>query len=329
MGSETGISGTNDNKSMNYRPKGKKAKFLILTNSVLPTAEAAVDSLYNEGKSASVHYFIDKNGHQDQFHSDENQSFTCGNSSFRKKVRLNEISVNLMFINTGDEAYPEKQKNKFIAFLKDFKKRHSKINLKTNLLGLGEVAIKEAELVKKDGKSFYALTRKEDGKTIIGLELKEGEGRIFPRHIAPGKIFWREFAEELAQLGFGLFKETTPEQKANILYSPDKGSERDIFALQKKLKKYGYAIEASGIYDEATKAWVTRFNQRYVPGNDEELDAFWTKASQISLDYVLKHMPRKINLSSLCCGLFRNNQAHSNQVNNQSDRRSSLLSCCP
>ncbi len=264
-----GISRTNTNKTTNYRME-EKPKFLVITNSVSPTPEKALLALYRDGNSASVHYFIRKDGKQDQFHLEDNQSFTCGRSKFGEEESLNKTAISVMFINTGNEAYTEEQKAKFKAYLADFKERNPHIDLKINLLGLGEVA------------------------TQI-KDVPEGHGKIFPRHEAPGKLF---FWDELAALGFGLFVPTTAQQKAEICVSPT-SPEAKILDLQTKLREYGYAIEASGIYDDATKAWVTRFNQRYVPDETNQLDAsLWSKASQLSLEYIQQYLNTKTNIAT-------------------------------
>lgn len=257
-----GISGTNNNKTINVRNEG--IKFLILTNSVLTDKKDIYPALYDKG--ASIHYLIDKEGFQTQFADESEQTFTNGRSWFRKSNSLNKTAVNLMFVNSGYETYTQEQKDKFKAYLEDFKKRNPAIDLKINLLGLGEVAT----LTKKD--------------------VPEGEGKIFPRHEAPGKLF---FWDELAELGFGLFIPTTPEQKGESWVSPA-SSELEIKALQENLQNYGYALETSGKYDNATKAWVTRFNQRYVPDPTQAIDAsIWSKASQISLDHIQQYNNEK------------------------------------
>lgn len=262
-----GISGTNNNKTINVR--NESLKFLILTNSVLTDKKDIYPALYDKG--ASIHYLIDKGGFQTQFANENEQTFTNGRSQFRKNVSLNKSAVSVMFINTGSEAYTKEQKDKLKAFLNDFRERNPEIDLKINLLGLGEVA------------------------TIEKKDIPDGEGKIFPRHQAPGKIFWEELAEELAAQGFGLFIPTTSEQKAEVCISP-MSPQCEIIDLQNKLRDYGYALEASGKYDEATKAWVTRFNQRYVPDATQTIDAsIWSKASQLSLDHILNYINTKTN----------------------------------
>jgi N-acetylmuramoyl-L-alanine amidase len=169
----------------------------------------------------------------------------------------------MMLINNAQSVFQEAQITKLIDFLQDLAQRYPNLDLKKDIAGLGEVAVQNDQ--------------------------------PFPRHIAPGKFFpW----EQLAQQGFGLFLATTPEQKAEICVSPT-SPEAKILDLQTKLRGYGYAIEASGIYDDATKAWVTRFNQRYVPDETNQLDAsLWSKASQLSLEYIQQYLNTKTNIAT-------------------------------
>ena len=264
---KNGISGTTDNKTFTIRKESPQ--FLILTNSVTYTLPETLLALYNNGNSRSVHYLINQEGHQDQFTDEDLQSFTNGKSFFRGHSSLNQTAVNVMLLNNGNESYTEAQKDKLKAFLIDFRERNPGIDLKINLLGLGEVA------------------------TVEKSDVPEGEGKLFPRHQAPGKIFWLELVEELAKQGFGLFIPTTLNEKAEALVSPA-SSPCDIIQLQNNLRDYGYALEASGKYDEATKAWVTRFNERYVPDATQTIDAsIWSKASQKNLDNILHHLQVK------------------------------------
>ncbi|TLY47446.1 MAG: hypothetical protein E6K54_05985 [Gammaproteobacteria bacterium] len=267
------ISGTTNNKTFKIRKK--TVQFLILTNSVTPSIEETLLALYNKGDSRSVHHLINREGHQDQFAAEKTIiSFTSGTSSFRGNTSLNETAVHVMLLNTGSEAYTQEQKDKLVAFLKDFRIRHSEIDLKINLLGLGEVATSIGDVANNEKQT-----------------LTEGEGTIFPRHQAPGKIFWQEMVKELAEQGFGLFIETTSEQKNTVCVSTA-SSTREITDLQNQLREYGYALQTSGHYDEATKAWVTRFNQRYVP--DATLDdSIWSEASQINLDNIVNFISAK------------------------------------
>jgi N-acetylmuramoyl-L-alanine amidase len=261
-----GISGTNNNK--NSKPRSKPANLAVLTYSVSPDLEKTLITLNNRG--ASVHYIIEENGNQIQFTNDAtDETFCCGKSEFRGQTSLNQVSINMMLINDAKNDFKKVQIDKLIVFFQDLAQRYPHLDLKIDVAGLGEAAI----------------VRKED--------VPAGEGKIFPRHKAPGREFpW----EECAQHGIGLFLSTTPEQKAETCISPE-SSKEEILSLQNSLKAYGYAIEASGIYDAATKEWVNRFNKRYVPDVTEQLDpTLWSKASQLSLEHVLAYINTKTNI---------------------------------
>lgn len=248
----------NDNRS--FKDRTQEVAAVIVTYSSSTDKGHTLATLNDRG--ASVHYLIEENGRQTyQLDQSKQVSFCCGKSGFRGKSSVNEFSINIMLMNDSMSFFKEEQISKLIESLEKIKEAFPHLDLKKDIAGLGEVA------VQPDQPS--------------------------PRHIAPGKFFpW----EQLAQQGFGLFLATTPEQKAEICISPA-SSEAEILDLQTKLRAYGYAIEASGIYDEATKAWVTRFNQRYVPDETNQLDAsLWSKASQLSLEHIQQYLNTKTNI---------------------------------
>lgn len=172
-----------------------------------------------------------------------------------------------------EENFPTLQIKKLIEFLRDVKTRYPNLDLKNNLVGLGEVAAK---------------------------------------HIAPGKLFpWKTLAEH----GFGQFIETTEAQRKKVKLSP--GSEgEEVSILKKGLRNYGYDIEINDKWEHddksigSTSRWVTKFNDRYVPGQPTELACVWTEASEYCLAEILKSRPvaapQKSFLSSIaaffCCG---------------------------
>jgi len=261
MTSENGISGTNDNK--NSKPRTVQPNLVVLTYSVLPDLKDTLIALNKGG--ASVHYIIEEDGRQTQFADDATQqTFCCGNSKFKDQPSLNSVSINVMLINDANSAFRSEQIKKLISFLQDLAQRHPHLDLKKDIVGLGEIAVEK--------------------------------NKSYPHYQAPGKHFpW----ETLALNGFGLFMVTTPEQKAEVKVSPA-SSESEVLSLQKELKEYGYAIENTGVYDEATKAWVTRFNERYVPDATKQLDAsIWSKASQLSLEHIQNHIHSKTPAATL------------------------------
>lgn len=250
-----GISGTNNNK--NSQPRTEGVDSVVLTYSVLPDLKETLFTLNKHG--ASVHYIIEEDGNQIQFANDLTQETFCCGTDLEGSISHNQVSINVMLINDGESVFKENQIDKLIVFLQDIKGRYPHLDLRNRIRGLGEVAIK---------------------------------GGVFPHHIAPGKFFpW----EQLAQSSLGLFLSTTPEQKHKVYISPE-SSKEEILNLQLRLKLYGQKfdygyryIEANGVYDDLMKAWVTRFNERYVPAPEggRIIDvSLWSEASHLNLKYI-------------------------------------------
>ncbi len=79
------------------------------------------------------------------------------------------------------------------------------------------------------------------------------------RKIDPGEFFpW----DELARAGVGHFVAPAPLGDAGL--APGDGGE-DVAALQRRLAAYGYAIAATGVYDDDTAKVVAAFQRHFRP----------------------------------------------------------------
>jgi N-acetylmuramoyl-L-alanine amidase len=82
----------------------------------------------------------------------------------------------------------------------------------------------------------------------------------------PGERFpWKR----LAQSGVGLWVEPVAIKDGPVLKPDDSGDK--VTELQKALIEYGYGLEATGRYDEATKAVVTAFQRHFRPAQVDGL----------------------------------------------------------
>lgn len=155
-----------------------------------------------------------------------------------------------MLINDAKSDFLEEQIGKLKEFLKDVAERYPDLDLKHDLVGLGEVTVNR-------------------------------EGNV---HIAPGSKFpWKE----LAEAGFGRYFETTQEQKSELLLSLDSTGER-VNTLQENLKECGYGVESTSTFDQFTQQAVRVFNDRYGTGlPNEEPPVSWTEAGQDVLSQLL------------------------------------------
>lgn len=236
-----GISESNNYKYSMPREQGVEPSCIVVTYSVSPNLEEAILTLQQRG--ASVHYIIDTDGEQYQYHNDlHDQAFFAGRSYWKGQESVNGFGIGIMFINDARKDFTQPQIDQAKSLLQDISKRYPEIDMKHDLVSLGEVA---------------------------------------ERHVAPGpKFFWKE----LAEMGFGMFRTSTEQDTKSILIVKDQ--EGDLVTnVQSELKKYGYNIAESGICDESTQTWFSKFNTRYVPNQSPPNE--WSVGSQNSLELLL------------------------------------------
>ncbi len=112
---------------------------LVVTHSVSPTLDEARQTQQKNG--SSVHYIIDKDGKQYQYHNDlTSKTFLSGVSSWKGTERVNDFSIGIMFIHDSESEFPAVQIETVIKLLEDIKNRYPDLDLQNNLLWLGEVA---------------------------------------------------------------------------------------------------------------------------------------------------------------------------------------------
>ncbi|RYE06039.1 MAG: N-acetylmuramoyl-L-alanine amidase [Rickettsiaceae bacterium] len=158
VGLKSGISATNNSKFSEARKLDTEVSCVVITYSVCQgSLEQTINTLHKNG--TSVHYIIDQNGKQYQSVDDYTQkAYYAGLSSWKGQENVNEFAIGVMLINDGESKFTSEQKTAVTSLLKDIASRHPDINIKNDVIGLGEVAA---------------------------------------RHIAPGKhFFWQELAED-------------------------------------------------------------------------------------------------------------------------------------
>jgi N-acetyl-anhydromuramyl-L-alanine amidase AmpD len=306
-----------ENRDFKNRTQG--VGLIVITYSVSTDKGITLATLNTNG--ASIHNLFEETG-RETYKLDQNTqvSFCCGRSRFRNEPSVNEYSINLMLINDAESPFKPEQIDALRASLQKIQTNFPYLDMRKNIVGLGEVAIIEAKLVEKDGKQVYLVEL--GGEQVI---LEEGEGKTFPRHIAPGKYFgvvWEMLAKDY---NIGLFKETTAKEKETPYFNENNPTRAEVLTLQDKLITYGYPLDKSGIYDKATKEWIIRFNEHYVPdpslqksdNNSTLLDPrVWSVASEKSLDYILNYINTKTNTvnSSLFKPIAPESDATTSQV---------------
>jgi len=98
----------------------------------------------------------------------------------------------------------------------------------------------------------------------------------------PGEKFdWRR----LAKAGIGLWAEPEPVGSDNALGPGDDGEQ--VRGLQTALRTFGYGLEVSGSYDQATISVVRAFQRHWRP---EKVDGLADRSTRTSLDRLLAMM---------------------------------------
>ncbi len=193
-------------------------------------------------QSVSAHYLVNDLGDNEIYQLvDENKrAYHAGISAWRKDKMLNDTSIGIEIVNAGyktDETgmrifpeYSDAQMKKVAALVKDLAKRY---NIPpTNILGHSDVA----------------PTRKQD------------PGPKFP---------WKKLHDEY-QVGMW-YDDLTQQKFYNTAVLEDFALQMTIpsflFKLQTDLNRFGYDINPSGMFDDATKKTIETFQYHFRPEN--------------------------------------------------------------
>uniref|UniRef100_A0A914UV77 N-acetylmuramoyl-L-alanine amidase n=2 Tax=Plectus sambesii TaxID=2011161 RepID=A0A914UV77_9BILA len=89
---------------------------LVLHHTVTPTAQGTLDVLNT--RRLSIHYIADKNGTIYQTVDEANRAWHTGTGVWGNFVDMNDVSVGIEIVNSGDEPFPEVQEMAVAALSK-------------------------------------------------------------------------------------------------------------------------------------------------------------------------------------------------------------------
>jgi len=199
-------------------------------------------------KDVSAHYLVNNTGDNEIYQLvDENKrAYHAGISGWRSDKNLNDNSIGIEIVNTGYTAdatgkktfvpYSEEQIKKVAALVKDIVQRY---NIPaTNVLAHSDVA----------------PTRKQD------------PGPLFP---------WKRLYDEYQ---VGMWYDEAVKQnfytQATIDFATKYNEPGFVFLVKTNLQKFGYGIEISEKWDDATKRTIEAFQYHFRPQNyDGIMDA--------------------------------------------------------
>ncbi|WP_261512947.1 N-acetylmuramoyl-L-alanine amidase [Chryseobacterium paludis] len=238
-----------------------RQKYLILHYTALPDDKSI---MVLTQQTVSAHYLVNNTGDNEIYQLvDENKrAYHAGISSWRSDKNLNDNSIGVEIVNMGyttDAAgkrtfapFSDEQVRKVAALAKDIVVRYQ--IPATNVLAHSDIA----------------PTRKQDPGPMFPWKKLYDEYQIgmWYDEAAKQSIF------ELAQLDF-----QTRYNEASF-----------IFLIQTAFQKFGYGIELSGAWDDATKKTIEAFQYHFRPQNyDGIMDAeTWAILQALNQKYPVK-----------------------------------------
>lgn len=238
-----------------------RQRYLIMHYTVLPD-DKSITVLTQPGVSA--HYLVNNTGDNEIYQLvDENKrSYHAGVSSWRADKNLNDTSIGIEIVNPGfttDAAgkrvfvpFSDAQIRKVAALAKDIVTRYQ--IPATNVIGHADIA----------------PTRKQDPGPMFPWKKLYDEYQIG---------MW--YDEAAKQNYFDLAQTELPAKYSDTVF---------IFSIQTALQKFGYGIELSGKWDDATKKTIEAFQYHFRPQNyDGIMDAeTWAILQALNLKYSAK-----------------------------------------
>lgn len=235
-----------------------RQRYLIMHYTVLPD-DKSITVLTQPGVSA--HYLVNNTGDNEIYQLvDENKrAYHAGVSSWRADKNLNDTSIGIEIVNPGFTTdatgkrvfvpFSDEQIRKVAALAKDIVTRYQ--IPATNVIGHADIA----------------PTRKQD------------PGPMFP---------WKKLYDEY-QIGMW-YDEAAKQNYFDLAQTELPAKYNDttfIFTMQTALQKFGYGLDLSGKWDDATKKTIEAFQYHFRPQNyDGIMDAeTWAILQALNLKY--------------------------------------------
>jgi N-acetylmuramoyl-L-alanine amidase len=212
--------------NMDERKDGRPPDMILLHYTGMPTGEEALQRLTTAASKVSAHYVVFEDGRIVQCVPEERRAWHAGVSAWAGETDINSRSIGIEIVNPGHEfGY------------RDFPLRQvaAVITLcKTIITRRGPIAA-DRILAHSD----VAPSRKQD------------PGEKFPWGL-------------LSESDIGHWVRAAPLDLDGITLSPGEHGEQ-VAKLQRTLRSYGYGIEDTGSYDDATRDVVAAFQRHFRP----------------------------------------------------------------
>lgn len=235
------------------RKDARLPDMILLHYTGMQTGEAALERLCAKESKVSAHYVVFENGHIVQCVPEALRAWHAGVSSWAGETDINSRSIGIEIVNPGHE---------FGYTVYPLRQIAAVISLcKSSLTRRGPIA---ADRIL--GHSDVAPSRKQD------------PGEKFP---------W----ELLSESGVGHWVRAAPLDLAGITIKPgDRGD--GVTRLQRTLRTYGYGIEDTGVYDDATRDVVTAFQRHFRPAR---IDGIADPSTLLTLRALIETRPAPLS----------------------------------
>jgi N-acetylmuramoyl-L-alanine amidase len=208
------------------RKDGRPPDMIVLHYTGMTTGEAALERLCSPESKVSAHYLVFENGRIVQCVPEARRAWHAGMSSWAGETDINSRSIGIEIVNPGHE------------------------------FGYRDFPLRQTAAVISLCKTI--ITR----RGPIGAERILGHSDVAPsRKQDPGEKFpW----ELLSESGIGHWVRAAPLDLDGGTLTPGERGE-PVARLQRALRAYGYGIEETGHYDEATRDVVAAFQRHFRP----------------------------------------------------------------
>ena len=231
------------------RKQSRAPDLILLHYTGMQTGEAALARLCAPDSQVSSHYVVFEDGRIVQCVPEELRAWHAGVSSWAGETDINSCSIGIEIVNPGHEFGYSNFPLRQIAAV---------ISLCKSII-TRRGPISSARIL---GHSDVAPARKQD------------PGEKFP---------W----DLLSESGIGHWVRPAPLNLEGALIKPDERSEL-VMRLQRALRGYGYGIEETGSYDEATFEVVTAFQRHF---RQARVDGLADASTMLTLRALLETRP--------------------------------------
>ena len=236
--------------------KSGPVDILLLHYTGMPDADQALDWLCDPQSGVSCHYFIHEDGRIVRLVDEGKRAWHAGASCWAGESDINSRSIGLEIANYGHAALT------------------GETTPGTGLPPFPDPQIEAVIALCRDILTRHDIPpQRVLAHSDVAPARKEDPGEAFP---------WAR----LAEAGIGHWVEPEPVRGGRFLSIGDRGE--PVEALQSMLGLYGYEIQVSGCFDEATKQVVTAFQRHFRP---ERTDGIADASSIQTLHNLMSCLP--------------------------------------